>query len=1243
MMKKLNRSLLSATISSSMLAAAFVCHTGAQASDTEIYQAPQKGTTSLMFLLDTSGSMSQIQEDYMRGADGKYDVITYADGRKASGSNIRIDYTDKRHGPAFPRSFAYIPVNSSNKAYPQCEGPVPAHLNSTEGRRGMEYRCYRRIVRLKDAFIEVLTKKNGNEYEVDDEKIIGLANYSTYKEDGFGDNFTGTILVPARRLGDIVDGGKTQREILIEKIKNISYTGYTPTAHAYAEVASYLFGTSTSDGVAREYFGKNHSARPNPRRPDNYHTLLCQTFNADGTCSKFLDAWVKLPNAINNLMNSSNKVRTIKADVDIYGNVNIKPDGTFTYDTHKTVWQGGFYASTPSSKNGNVYKMPDSIKEQQVNTSKQLCSAQGIYVLTDGEPNMNHYGDLVWRAALRDNNFSCDVAGGGAWDCMHEASKRLLDPKKNPGKLRFITAVVGFGAGFNTVAAYDKTKSDEDNIKAVDEAKASNDVKNAAKWGIMGQGGWYSGNSSADVVNSINAFLNNLKVTMPEVNTGQVLVPVDPLSPLTIMDQGFYGSFKPVVDQKRVYWTGDVNKYDIKGNILTRADGSSVFDNQGLMKANPNGLWGTGMVSQMPLRGAPATNRTVFTDINTDGNNGLTQVTLDLLYNGKRLDVEPTKRIWLNILGYSVQLSGATLPKTPTLKELESHKAEQREMGALLHSTPILLTQQGKVERANGGINTKADRKDYVLYGSTQGMLHVVDSDTGQEKFTFVPQEMLKSQPLAFQASKNADGDMGYGIDGEWVAYTQYAGNREGTFTVKTDGTIKSSEAKELNGKGLQWVYGGLRMGGRSYYALDLSDISANSTNPKLKFHINPDGAPAGTALSYMGQSWSKPTLGFVKWGGESRLVMFVGGGYDEGYESRLYNQTNKKGAGVYMFDAHDGQLLWWASANTGTGATKSTTNAHLQYSVASSIATFDRNNDGTVDHLLFGDLGGQVFRVDLNGDSKTTTDFAQVYRIYNDHKDSGLSPRFYEEPVLSAHSDNTSNRFGIISIASGNRSSPLARGTESAKDAYYAIFDHSIFNPTNPPKNYNANWSASDTFVTLVDKSTEAVKAKNGDKFNRGWKYELSQESGQFKGFSTPFVVDNFAFLTTYTPDGGTVDAGNCGQGILGQSYREVFCLPGGVCEPQQLKKLFPDGKNTAGHGNVRPIHFGFAIGTVDSSIVNSGDSRYIQGGAGAGDGFDCTKAKDDPKHPNYGRCIMQLGNIANHSLRWYEYNPRS
>lgn len=108
-----------------------------------------------------------------------------------------------------------------------------------------------------------------------------------------------------------------------------------------------------------------------------------------------------------------------------------------------------------------------------------------------------------------------------------------------------------------------------------------------------------------------------------------------------------------------------------------------------------------------------------------------------------------------------------------------------------------------------------------------------------------------------------------------------------------------------------QYVYGGLRMGGRSYYALNLSDMS----KPKLMFHVNPDAETLTTddPLYHMGQSWSQPTLTYIKWNGEKKLAMIVGGGYDKKYEDPAFTNNpltdedtsgNVQGNGVYIFDA---------------------------------------------------------------------------------------------------------------------------------------------------------------------------------------------------------------------------------------------------------------------------------------------------------------------------------------------------
>lgn len=74
------------------------------------------------------------------------------------------------------------------------------------------------------------------------------------------------------------------------------------------------------------------------------------------------------------------------------------------------------------------------------------------------------------------------------------------------------------------------------------------------------------------------------------------------------------------------------------------------------------------------------------------------------------------------------------------------------------------------------------------------------------------------------------------------------------------------------------------------------------------------------------------------------------------------FTNGKAKGNAVYIIDAKTGQRLWWTS-DTGSN----TDNANMKHSIVSRISTLDRDADGLVDHLYFGDLGGQIFRVDLN------------------------------------------------------------------------------------------------------------------------------------------------------------------------------------------------------------------------------------------------------------------------------------
>src|SRR5690606_14859851 len=141
--------------------------------------------------------------------------------------------------------------------------------------------------------------------------------------------------------------------------------------------------------------------------------------------------------------------------------------------------------------------------------------------------------------------FSCtnSTNNGGGWDCTHKFVQSLINKSKNPAGLKFKTAVVGFGSDFNGLASFDRKKTQQQNINALGDLDS--DVKKAAYWGIIGEGGWYSGSSSQDIVNSVNAFLGDLNTDIPSVTTGSPTIPKDALNPSILQDDAYYPQFQP--------------------------------------------------------------------------------------------------------------------------------------------------------------------------------------------------------------------------------------------------------------------------------------------------------------------------------------------------------------------------------------------------------------------------------------------------------------------------------------------------------------------------------------------------------------------------------------------------------------------------------------------------------------------------------------------------------------------------
>lgn len=372
--------------------------------------------------------------------------------------------------------------------------------------------------------------------------------------------------------------------------------------------------------------------------------------------------------------------------------------------------------------------------------------------------------------------------------------------------------------------------------------------------------------------------------------------------------------------------------------------------------------------------------------------------------------------------------------------------------------------------------------------------------------------------------------------------------------------------------------------GGESYYALDLSDVTSTGGTPKLKFRIDPKSALAYSPLSYMGQSWSKPTLTWVNWKGTRKLVMIVGGGYDTAYENMAFNPTTSidKGAGVYMFDADDGSLLWWSSANVTSNSTSTTETyaANMKRSVVSQIKAIDRNNDGLTDHLYFGDLGGQVWRVDINASSKAgdTENFAKRAVRILDMSSASKVPRFYSTPTFTIH-NSVNGYFGVVTIGSGNLSFPMS--ADNQDDALYVVYDKDV-----AKRNLSV---LKESELSTVDISTSA--ATDGKKIAvntggntgvsltfGGWYYPLTAKN---RMLNDNVAIDNDLYISVFDSTVDITDV-DCVGGVRGKSVAQQFCLPFGQC----LKKDNP-GNNVPvnrpddielGKGNI-----GISFGGID------------------------------------------------------------
>lgn len=471
-------------------------------------------------------------------------------------------------------------------------------------------------------------------------------------------------------------------------------------------------------------------------------------------------------------------------------------------------------------------------------------------------------------------------------------------------------------------------------------------------------------------------------------------VAVNQLNRSENLDQLYYGVFKPVANKR---WAGNVKRYrlgTVNGNLaIVDVNGAPAIDPATkFFSTNARSFWSDIVDGNAADKGGAAGEQTGARTVYMDSGVAGVMSVLNPASPPAGMDADMVN--WVR--GLDVDDEDA---------DGNTNEARQS-MGSPVHGQPAVVPYGTGVE-------------DFVVFAATNdGMLHSVNVSDGTENWSWMPSDLVGNiSTLRSNPAISAGGMPRYGLDGNW--------------TFVQAGTTRL-------------LVGGMRQGGSNIYAIELGN--SRSDAPKLKWVLK----PTTTGFSRLGYTWSQPVQTRVRLAGTIKDVLVFGGGLDYAtYESNGPSQIapgSELGDAVYMVDAVSGDLLWSAS-NAGTSSSTYTAVPDMNYSIPGSVRAVDKGSDRLADHLYFGDMGGQLWRVDLDNSSSATALVKRVVLLAELGAAELTAPtkasdrRFYETPAVEYQRDSSGSLYAAIAIGSGNRNWP--RSDRGAQDRFYMIRDY--------------------------------------------------------------------------------------------------------------------------------------------------------------------------------------------------------
>ncbi len=489
--------------------------------------------------------------------------------------------------------------------------------------------------------------------------------------------------------------------------------------------------------------------------------------------------------------------------------------------------------------------------------------------------------------------------------------------------------------------------------------------------------------------------------------------------------------------------------------------------------------------------------------------------------------IPASRTVQTDIGGVLQEFNNANL--TPTDLGVADHAARNalvsfirtRPLGDIFHSNSVIVGapnvfyNDDGFSGSGGFYEANKDRTKMVIVGANDGMLHAFNATTGVEQWAFIPSSVWKNLHLL---TPTVPAPHPYFVDSSPKVADVWL------YHDPSDTTKSADEWRTV-------LVCGLRKGGKTYFALDITDPS----NPVYLWQY-PKSTDAAT-LAIVGQSWSEPYIGRVKiekdGGLVERWVALIGGGYDLEYPGK----DADFGRAFFVIDIKTGDIIWKFSY-IDPHVTNGIEENYMIHAFPSPPTGVDSNADGYLDKVYIGDLGGQmwVFDLSFNEVTKKSDSLWSGRRLFTSPATSTEKHMIYYQPSVAFDQ----NRKPWVYWGTGDREDP--RDWSNGPERFYAVMDNNL-----------GPYPRTDGDLTEVTADVHNTFTPALSKY--GWYFLLDKTGRELeKVLARPAVFDNLVYFTTYTY---TPAHDLCSVAGISKEYIVEYRSGGGALNVDELSDL--------------------------------------------------------------------------------------